>query len=639
MRVTPLVRREFALLVRSKWLWLLAIPVFWVGNNHLTSGSTKEPWLAIAASSSAVTIVSFIAIIVCFRSIIGERESGSIRITAGTPLSRTELLVGTALGRGFAMALPVGLGVFAITSLSWARYGTPALGALAGFLVVALLVIIVYSGLVTALSAVSSSTVRAVAISTAVIWLLGDGSSLFTTLYELAIGHPINGLNPPSDPVYFLIRRLFPLNAYRAVVNSLLGLPNTDEYFVTALQATNSGQTGFAVTQVFGPNPPFYLTPWFAFLTLLLWAVLPVSLAAVRFQHYDLTTLTGDVRSRLARYVPLLLHRTWTRLGRIPFTVFTTLVNGTTNGHIDQDWIPIARREFAVKDQSLGTPILFGLSLITVFWQLNMVLPVAHRKLGPNVTLAAFQFPVAILGMLGTFFLGFRSIVYERESGAIRHTVGTPISRKNVVLGKIVALVFAVGTPILYVLAIGSVVGILQNGFFSLTAFLGFLFAVIVYLCLNAALFIGVSTVVSTSTRAAALGFGYLLVTLMWPFIHRSAYGLFVGPSYPFSQPPPDMAYFFTRRLFPRQLFYVLSNWATGVANSSTEYPKALLIEQAAADPTRTLFTHGLVTNVAFDAHPVPFILKPWFAIVLIGAWIFGLVAVTTYRFRAIDLT
>lgn len=638
MRVTPLVWREFALLAHSKWLWILTLPFFWVGNNFLTARIAHEPLLTIGAASTATTLVGFASIIVCFRSIIGERESGSIRITAGTPLSRTAVLIGKALGRGLALALPLGLAVICLTVLGWSRYGPPPLGPYLGFLFLSVALSILFSNLITAISAITSSTVRSAGLSMTTVWFLGDGSNLFISLYETLNGHALNFESPPSDPLLFLGVRLFPLEAYRVVVNTLLNLPNTHRYFADALQIAASSETGFAVSQVFGPNPPFYLTPWFAALTLLLWLVGPLGLAGLRFQNVDLTKPASTLSDRIAGYLPIHLRRLWTRLTRAPFTAFVALVSKATNSR-RLDWIPVARREFTVKSQSLGTPVLFMLTVLMVFWQLNGVLPIARETLGPDVILGAFQFPIAMLGMLGTFFFGFRSIVHERESGAIRYTTGTPISRTNVALGKIIALMFSVGTPLMYGLVIGAGVGILRHGLFSLTAFFGMLAASLLYLGFNAVLVVGLSTFVSTSTRAAALGFAYLLVALIWQIIQRSIYSLFVGPSYSLYRPPPDTAYFLTRRLFPRQLFNVLSNWALGVGNSSTTYVSALRIKQAATNPSHILISPGLVVDTTYDGHPVPIVLEPWVAVVLLAGGLLGIFALTVYRFQTTDLT
>ncbi|ELZ79748.1 hypothetical protein C455_09187 [Haloferax larsenii JCM 13917] len=638
MRLSPLIHREFALLARSKWLWLFAVPVLWIGQNHLTPRLTPDPWFGVAAASEAVTAVSFAAIIVCFRSIIGERESGSIRLTAGSPLSRTALVVGTALGRGFALVLPVGLGVVGIIALSWARHGPPSFTVLAGFCLLAVLLVITYTSLLTAVSAVTSSTIRAAAVSIALVWLLGVGDRFFTALYGVVTGHPVDVVHPPSDPVLFLGLRLFPLNAYRAVVNSVLGLPNTHAFFARAVQSLHAQQPGFAVGQVFGPAPPFYLTPWFALLTLVGWCVLPLGLATRQFQSHDLPTPTAARWMPLSTVVPRRLRRYSSDLCRAPFAVFRTCVSRVGN-RPSPGWELIAHRDFTVHTQSLAPPVLFSLTLVAVLWQLHSITPDAHHRLGANVILAAFQFPVATVGLLGCFFLGIRSIVQERESGAVRYTTGIPVSRGSVVCGKIIALSFAVGAPLVYGLAVGGLVGIVQYGLPTPTAVLGVLCATLLYLGVSAALFIGLSTLSSTSTRAVALGFASLLVSFFWPFVHRTGAKVFVGPSYPFYQPPPDTVYFVTRRLCPQQLFYVLSNWAVGVGNASTDYAQALAIQQAAADPSHTLISPGLVADVTFASHPLPVLLAPWVAVLLSWLWICVPAALAVYRFRTIDLT
>lgn len=639
MHVTPLVRREFALLARSKWLWVLTLPFFWVGNNFLTTSAAPDPRLTIGAASTAATILSFASIIVCFRSIIGERESGSIRITAGTPLSRTEILVGKALGRGLALALPLGLAILALTILGGTRYGPPPIAPFVGFLLASLALAVIYSNLVTAISATVSSTLRGAVLSLLTVWLLGEASSRTLNLYEQFTGQAVSTGNPPADPLLFLSQRLFPLDAYRAVVNVLLDLPNTHTYFLNALQATSNGTTGFAVKQVFGSNPPFYLTSWFAALTLLLWAVAPLALAALHFERIDLTKPVSTFSDRLAHLLPIQLRRLWTKLVDTPFTIVLTALSKLNLPSRWLAWTPVARREFTVKAQSLGTPVVFALTVLAVVWQLNGALPIAHETLGANLTLAAFQVPIALLGLFATVFIGFRSIVHERETGAIRYTTSTPISRSQIILGKIIALTFAVAIPLSYGLIIGGTLGIFRYGPFSPVVFVGVLAVAFLYLAFNAAAVVGLSTFASTSTRAATLGFAYLAVTGLWQLIHRSIYSLFVDASYPLQNPPPDTLYFLTRRLSPRQLFNVASNWLLGVGNSSTTYANALRIKDAASNPNHFLISPGLVVDVTFDGHLIPAVLAPWVAILLLVAGISVVLAASMYRFQTIDLT
>ncbi|RLM68628.1 ABC transporter permease [Halorubrum sp. Atlit-26R] len=638
MYVAPLVRREFALLARSKWLWLLTIPIFWVGRNFLTIPIAEGPLLTIGTASNATTLVSFAAIIVCFRSIIGERESGTIRVTAGTPLSRTDVLVGKALGRGLALALPLGGAVLCLTALGWAQYGPPPLIPYLGFLILALGFCIIYSNLITAISATASSTVRSAVLSITAIWLLGNGTNYVLSIYSFFTRQSITISNPPNDPLLFLAVRAFPRSSYRTLVNTLLDLPNTHQFFVDALQITASSDTGFAVNHVFGPNPPVYLSPWIAALTFLMWLIGPLSLAAIRFQSIDLTRPVSTLSTKFVGVFPIQLRQLWIHIFSGPFSVFSVLVSDRDRLRVSA-WMPVARREFTHKSQSIGTPLLFVLVILGVLWQLTGAIPLASETLGADITLAAFQIPVALFGILGPVFFGFRTIVNERESGAIRYTTGTPISRTGVILGKTVALIFAVTTPLVYGLLIGSSLGILWHGLFSPFVFIGMLAVSILYVSFHAVLIVSISAIASTTTRSAALGFGYVLIAGLWQVIQRSIYSFVANPSYSLYRPPPDTVYFLTRRLFPRHLFNVISNWVLGIGNSSATYATALQIQQAAGEPNNAFISPTLVVDTAYSNQTVPLVLEPWVAGVFLILGLVGVLAMTVYHFQTTDLT
>ncbi|ADQ68652.1 hypothetical protein C499_12940 [Halogeometricum borinquense DSM 11551] len=642
-RVQALIQREFWLLVRLKWLWIVTPVVVLVGNSFITPFGNEVTvtggWIAVAASETAVAFASYFAVPVAFRSIIHSRQSGNIRITAGTPLTRSEIIIGTAFGRGLALFCPVLMGVVGTAILGWNHYGTLPVFLLIGYTVVTALFILAVVATITAISAVVESTVHAVACSTVCVIVMAYWTDIVAAIHQFITSQNVSIGQPPQSVILLVARRLTPINSFFVVVNTLTGVGNTDSNFVDSIQYGLQGEAGYHVGALFGSGYPIVLSPWVSVLILIAWIIVPIAFASAVFSRLDLPVQSDKFRNIFSESVPRIFRRTSYRLGFIPFRVVEFVMGAVNSDPTSESWLPIARREFTDILRSLAAPLLFGLVVMAYLYSLTTISPNISSQIGQQLPAAVGQQAVTIFGLVGPVFLGYRSIAEERESGTIRYTAGLPPSRTSVLIGKGAGLWFALSVIIGYALIVCFAIGSIQTGSFPSVAFSGTLVATIMYIGTNTAIVVALSSFFSRGVAAVSAAIVYLFFVLFWSGIHPIIWDSIFGYSYIIQPPPPDSLYFLTRRLSPRQAVTVLWNWAIGVGNSGSSYTMVLHIENAVTSPNLNALTHSLVVDVSYSDGQVPIILSPVASVGTLAVWGIIPFALALRRFQTSDLT
>ncbi|QLG49628.1 ABC transporter permease [Natrinema halophilum] len=235
-------------------------------------------------------IVPLIALILGWKSIAGERESGSIKILLSLPHSRKDVILGKLLGRSAVLTVSLTVG-FALAAVPIAAIlGTFDVANYVGLLVMSIIYGVAYTSIAVSLSSLTPSTTIAGAGIISVfflfygVWngllgtfqLLGQRDILFfdTVTYTREIqGQEVLAERPPNW-AYF-IRAIDPGEAY---INGLRLLTDVD--LIENIVAFNA--------QLFGGEYPFYLTDWFSVLILLFWIVVPTAVALYRFDRVDI---------------------------------------------------------------------------------------------------------------------------------------------------------------------------------------------------------------------------------------------------------------------------------------------------------------------------------------------------------------
>lgn len=288
MRALTVAKKDFRDAVQSRALWGLVV-VFVLLLVLTTYAYTQIPELFGPTSEATFgglifftvgitsLFVPLAALVVCYKSVAGERELGSIKILLSLPLTRSDAFFGKFIGRTGVLAFGLGIGLLAGLGIGAVLLGTVDLVPLLGFLLLTLSFAAVYSGVMVSLSALTGSTTRATTLAIGFFILF----ELLWDAVPVAVVYVIEGFSlPTSFPDWvFLVTQVSPSTAYLTSLIALL--PD-----VAATQGASIGGTGVDVDPT--AVEPFYVTPEVGLVFLALWLVFPLLVGYYRFTTADL---------------------------------------------------------------------------------------------------------------------------------------------------------------------------------------------------------------------------------------------------------------------------------------------------------------------------------------------------------------
>ncbi|OLZ42365.1 ABC transporter [Natrinema saccharevitans] len=284
MSTITVAKKDFRDAVRSRLLIGLTVlfALFTVGGAALASwasglfsegGGDSTVGLILALQTPAGFLVPVIALIVGYGAIAGERESGSLKFLLGLPHRRRDVVLGKVLGRtgvvavsiliGFAVGL-VGLVAFVgeVSPVDYLAFTLVTVGF--GF---------VYVCLGVGISAMTRSTTKAAvgAIGLVVLFWFLWGTITQGLLYALE-----GEFLPETFPGWYLALNAIPPDAaYGSAIGAVLG----ESGFTTS---------GSLESQGLVESVPLVAEPWFGFVILAVWALLPLAFGLWRFERADL---------------------------------------------------------------------------------------------------------------------------------------------------------------------------------------------------------------------------------------------------------------------------------------------------------------------------------------------------------------
>jgi ABC-2 type transport system permease protein len=289
-----IARKDFQDAVRSKWLWALSAIFFglFVGSAYLIGSGiesqgnqplTSEVFVPTLGNRVVALVVPIVAIVVAYSSIIGERESGSLKLLLSLPHSRQDVVAGKTLGRSTVLALPILVGML-LAAVVLVFYGIDV-GALKylAFVGLTLLLGIVFVNIAVGVSAGASTNRRAM-LGTVGLYVV------FTMLWTqvrrvLLVFNDKLGLGWENIALvkYGLFIKYFnPIRAYETLVTRL--------YADSVLSARLYGVRGLQrqmISKQLG-EAPFYLSDWVVLAQFLLWLLVPAALGYLAFKNADL---------------------------------------------------------------------------------------------------------------------------------------------------------------------------------------------------------------------------------------------------------------------------------------------------------------------------------------------------------------
>lgn len=294
-------------------------------------------------------------------------------------------------------------------------------------------------------------------------------------------------------------------------------------------------------------------------------------------------------------------------------------------------WIPLARKEGRTVITSRGIWIL---ALLLVMWGYRPNY-LGWDALGPNITIAYIQNAAALLLPLGVLLLSFRSIISERTSGSLKFVLGLPLTRTDILLGKIVGRTVGIVGPVFASFAMFAVIGLFDYGLFDPLLFLAVVAVTAVYIAVLVTIAVGVSAVADTTVSAVGVVFGgfFLIVELFWNNVILWLYSLVANGLITTSDQSVSGLLFLLLRLSPSGAYNVVTNWLLGVGNSTAGYSAVLSKLQP------SVFVPNIyVVEVVYKSGLVPWYLSEPLGLLILLSWILVPLSVARFWFRRGDL-
>ncbi|WP_254863640.1 ABC transporter permease [Halovivax gelatinilyticus] len=288
-------RKDFENVVRSKLLWALTagfvgLLAFFLVVGYVSGDADEGSMTEILAGMGQFSIffIPLIALIAGYMAVVGERQSGSLRVLLSYPFSRSDVLVGKVVGRSVVVAAAILAGFLVVTAL-----GVPLAGdfpALTLALVTLLTVLLGVTFTAVAVGVSAATKTR----GTALAWVVGIFFLLLVMWEAVAVGlyYLVHGTRPglQAEPWYFLLQQANPLEAFRIALGEI-----TDSYVwpmvQLGLEDVPMGEIDPEALQTESRvegSLPFYLQPWFSVLSFLVWMAVPLLIGYRRFRAADL---------------------------------------------------------------------------------------------------------------------------------------------------------------------------------------------------------------------------------------------------------------------------------------------------------------------------------------------------------------
>lgn len=288
-------RKDFEDAVRSRLLWgLTAVFVAFLTMALLSAEQLFPDTVAVDAAKALAGVamlgqlfVPGIALVVGYMAVVGERQSGSLRVLLSYPFSRLDVVTGKLIGRLLVTFTALVVGYAVGTLVVVALYGVPDVGTFVGFVGAGVLVGLTFTSLAVGGSAAARTRGRAMGLAVGAF----AGMVFFWKPVVVGLYYVVNGSLPGvrADAWYFFVKRLNPLEAFRVLAGSALDadVAPVPEFPLEDVPATAPPEQLALANRIAG-EVPFYLQDWVAVLVLIAWGAVPVLVGYWRFEHGDL---------------------------------------------------------------------------------------------------------------------------------------------------------------------------------------------------------------------------------------------------------------------------------------------------------------------------------------------------------------
>lgn len=298
MSSTLLARKDFEDAVRSRMIWaVMGVFVFLMGivaiGGATDNLSETEPTeiIGVVANIGGLLLIPIMALLVGYMAIVGERQSGSLRVLFGLSHSRRDVFVGKLLSRLGVIFVASVVACLVAIGIALALFDGVPIRTFLGFSVLTVLLGMAFTAIAVGVSGIASSRMQAMAgaIGSYVVFTLVWHPAVAGVHY--LVEGELAGLEAPEW--YFFLLSLNPIEAYRTASSELA------DQFVWPLVGWQGMVEDVPEEAFEEPNAlllsnrvsgdlPFYLGDWFAAVVLLCWIVIPLAIGYWRFERADL---------------------------------------------------------------------------------------------------------------------------------------------------------------------------------------------------------------------------------------------------------------------------------------------------------------------------------------------------------------
>lgn len=272
MSLRLVVRKDFSDFVRSKAFWsvsavfflLIVGDAYFYTSHSYNSGTAVDVVLNLLSAARA--LVPLVALLVGYRALAGERESGTLKLLLGLPHSRRDVLYGKLVARCAVLFLPLVASFTLAVVLIVLQSGQFSLAPYVLFAGATVLLGVVFVAIAVGLSGTATTGRRAGVLAVGAFALF----ELFWGVIVNLVAYFKTGTSMMTFPLpawAYFVRRLSPTGAYEGLLRTSIS---------PTLRLASGG------------SPPVYLSPWVSLGVLLFWGTVPLVLGYWRFENADI---------------------------------------------------------------------------------------------------------------------------------------------------------------------------------------------------------------------------------------------------------------------------------------------------------------------------------------------------------------
>ncbi|MFC4248185.1 ABC transporter permease subunit [Natribaculum luteum] len=275
--------------------------------------------------------------------------------------------------------------------------------------------------------------------------------------------------------------------------------------------------------------------------------------------------------------------------------------------------VSVAKRDFLdVRRAKLvwAPMVLYVLFMLLFYWgQSNSTNPDFYMILWGLAGLGG-----ALVIPLAALVAAYLSIAGERESGSIKYQLSLPVSRTDVVLGKLLARAAVVAVALLVAFAVGDVAGrlLVPDMTVEYDVYGAFAVLTLLYALSYVAVAVGISAATSSRSRAMSGAIGFFFVfNIVWNFLP-------IGPV--------------------RMAEFVLTELGVSYSDALLDLIFSLSPTGAYLNGMKLVFPDSFRALQSTTTASDVFYVQGWFMLVILAGWIVVPLAVGTWQFGRTDL-